>query len=35
MFGVIVNYLGKGDPVNAKSYQTNAYVSARLLRSCK
>ena len=35
MFGVTVNYLGKGDPVNAKSYQINAYVSARLLRSCK
>jgi ABC-type Zn uptake system ZnuABC Zn-binding protein ZnuA len=32
---VIVNYRGKGDPVNANTYQTNADVSARLLRSCQ
>jgi len=35
MFAAIVNYLGKADLVNAYSYQTNAYMSARLLRSCK
>jgi hypothetical protein len=32
---VVVNHLGKGDPVNAKTYQTNADVSARLIRSCQ
>ena len=35
MFGMTVKHLGNGDLVNAKSYQTNDYLSARLLRSCK
>lgn len=29
MFGVIVDYLGKGDQVNVKSHQTNADVRAK------
>ena len=29
MFGVIVDYLGKGDQVNVKSHQTNADVRTK------